>query len=246
MIAPEKSIELKINEILLAEQEKRKDRVRSGKWSPSQFGGCFRKQYWNRKNEPKTNPPDERALRVFKAGHFFHDFVQGLITKGDNNAEIEVLIEDENVCGYADIVLSNEVVEVKSQHSRAFWWMNKSNKSIIEEKINNVLQNTYYAVRLGKEFIRLVYVSKDDLCINEYKLRVTDQLKEMLRDELDVLNGWWKANRLPSANPRLYIGKDGKSKECNNYCDWKDKCKEVERENDNQKENREKHNSVCV
>ena len=114
-----------INDKLLAEQNKRKDRVRSGMWSPSSFGRCYRLQYWNRKNEPQSNPPDERALRVFKVGHFFHDFVETIIKDQHPQAETEVLVKKDDVLGFADIVLPDEVIDIKSQHSKSFWYMEK-------------------------------------------------------------------------------------------------------------------------
>jgi hypothetical protein len=221
------TVQERIDEVLLAEQEASLTRVRSGLWSPSSFGGCYRKQYWNRKNEPKTNPPDERSLRVFKAGHFFHEFVQKIILEQCPEAQVEVPIKTDDVMGYADIVLPDEVVEIKSQHSKAFWWMDKSDKPITEEKADHILQASFYAVTLGKEWIRLVYVSKDDLCVREFKLRLTDELKSKVTKELNTLNKLWAFGELPKAEPRLYKGKDGKSKECS-YCAWKTKCEEVE------------------
>jgi hypothetical protein len=222
------TIQERINEILLAEQEASLTRVRSGLWSPSSFGGCYRKQYWNRKNEVKTNPPDERSLRVFKAGHFFHEFVQKIISEQCPEAELEVEVKTEDVLGFADIVMPDEVVEIKSQHSRAFWWMAKSEKPIWEEKPDHVLQASFYAMTLGKEWIRLVYVSKDDLCVNEFKVKITPEIISKVEKELSTLNALWVKDELPEAKPRLYKDKDGKSKECG-YCPFKTKCEEIEK-----------------
>ena len=66
-------IQKKLDDSLAKIQEERKNRTSSGKISPSQMGYCFRRQYWHRKGEPVTNPPDARLLRVFKCGNLFED-----------------------------------------------------------------------------------------------------------------------------------------------------------------------------
>jgi hypothetical protein len=215
----QKRIDLKLQE----EQDARKDRIRSGKWSPSSLGGCHRKQFYNRKDEPKSNPPDERALRVFKVGSMFHEFVQDLLK--DENTQLEVRVETDDVLGFADMVTPDEVIELKSQHSRAFWWMGKSSEPITVQKRDHCIQAAFYALQLERKWIRLVYISKDDLCVNEYRLELNDKLITTVEQELEELNAWWIKNELPPAKPVLYVGKDGKSSECS-YCSWKDKCKE--------------------
>lgn len=217
-----KTIEQLIDEALV-----RKPHVKSGKWSPSMFGRCFRAQFWNRKNEEPSNPPDERTLRVFKAGFLFEDFVTGLIVKG-NNFRTQVDVESEDVKGRADIVGHNEVTDVKSQHSRSFWWMLKS-PDVKKDRYSNWLQVLYYTRELNKEFGRLVFISKDDLCIQEYVQPLDDFWLKQLEVELMVLRNMWRAQNLPPASPRCFIDKKtGKSKECK-YCNWIDKCKEIEK-----------------
>lgn len=222
------TIQSQIDEALARKQAERANRVRSGKWSPSSFGYCFRRQFWNRKNEPVTNPPDARSLRVFACGDFFHDFVKSLVRKELHREEVKC--ESADTFGYADIELLNEVVDIKSQHSRAFWHMTKeakAGKSILEIKPENVLQVAWYAIQLGKEFIRLIYVSKDDLCCEEFRLRITPEIMAKINAELAVLNDFWKNGKLPSAQPRAYGG----DKECG-YCQFKDKCFEMEKKNE--------------
>lgn len=201
-------------------------RERSGKFSPSSFGGCFRKQIWNRRDEPKSNPPDSRTLRVFEAGHIFEKFVVDLLPEPK---ELQVLVEEDDVKGYADIVFDNEVVDIKSQNSKAFWYMKKwGKKGIVEEKRHNWLQVGYYAWRLQKDFIRLVFVSKDDLCIAEYVQNAIEWAIPV-ETELEALRYLWKKGDLPPAKPRLFPQKDGTYKECE-YCDWHDLCQKIERE----------------
>lgn len=216
----------RIDQKLKEKQDARKDRVRSGKWSPSSFGRCYRNQYWNRKNEPQSNPPEARSLRIFEAGHLFHKFVQEIISQSEE-ASIEVKIESEDTLGYADIVLKEEVADIKTQRSDAFHYMHTKSFNILSDKKEHVLQVLWYAVQLQKEWIRLVYVSKDDLLVEEYRVKVDDYLRGVLQNELAVLNGFWESATLPPALPRAYVNKDGKSNECK-YCAFLDKCKGVE------------------
>jgi len=205
------------------------ERIRSGKYSPSSLGRCYRNQYWNRKNEPVSNPIDERTLRVFKAGDLFHEFVQSLVVKNNPSAQIEVRIEDDDFLGYADIVLNDEVDDIKSQHSRAFWYRSKLQWKDLEDKLYcNILQVLWYAVKLGKVKARLVFVSKDDLCIQEYPIILNDRWIKKLNEEINTLQEWWRKQELPPALPRAYLDDEGKSEECK-YCQFLDTCKALEK-----------------
>ncbi len=216
----------------------RPDRERSGKWSPSSFGRCFRQQFWNRKNQPQSNPPDERQIRVFAAGQLFHDFVQGLICE-NNPSDLgstiitgkEMLVESDDVKGFADIVLANEVIDIKSQHSKSFWYMAKKDLDIKKEKYANWLQVLYYARELGKKFGRLCMVSKDDLCIQEYVQPLDDYWLEEIKKELATLREIWHKQELPPALPRCDQKKDGTYWMCQ-YCNWHDLCDKIEGKND--------------
>jgi CRISPR/Cas system-associated exonuclease Cas4 (RecB family) len=202
-----------INEALLKEQEDRKDRVGSGKISPSALGTCFRRQIYKLKRFKETDPPDVRGLRVFKAGKLFHDFVQGFIPKDS----VEILVETDDIKGYADIVGKDTVYDVKSQHSRGFWYMNKEGYDVKKEKWNNWLQLACYGKLLNKEKLCLVVVSKDDLCINEYVEFTKDWLRD-LDTELELIKRFKASDELPPKEPRLYKGK-----ECQ-YCAYKTLC----------------------
>jgi len=206
-------------------------RVRSGKFSPSMLGRCYRAQYWNRKDETVTNPPDMRTKRVFQAGNLFHKFIQDLIPEG----QVEVQVDTEHVGGRADIVTDDEVIDIKSQHSRSFWYMQKKKEEsetqfmdrIREEKAPNLLQVAFYATILKKPNMRIAFVSKDDLCITEFVFK-TEEFKALLDSEIQILINFWEENKLPKANPRCYMDKKtGKSKECT-FCSWRNRCKEEE------------------
>lgn len=214
-----KSFQELINESLVP-----KPRERSGRYNPSSFGMCYRQQYWNRKDEPKSNPLDERNLRVFKCGNIFEEFVVGLLPK--EGYQFQVKVETEDILGYADIVRENEVTDIKSQHSKSFWWMLKS-KDIKKDKYNNWLQVMFYAYQLNKQFGRLVFISKDDLCIQEYVEPLEGYWQTQVLNEVETLETIWDLQELPPALPRCDKTKKGTYWQCE-YCGWKDKCDKIE------------------
>jgi hypothetical protein len=215
-----------IDASLKQEQEARKGKQRSGKYSPSSLGKCFRAQYWNRKDFPKSNPIDERTLRVFRSGDLFHDFVQQVIIKQFPECKVEVMVQDDDFLGFADIVNTAEVIDVKSQHSQSFHYMDKEDIKVSRKP--NWLQVMLYAKLLNKERGRLVFVSKDDLSIREYVQPLSDWQEE-LDAEIKTLKQIWLDDKLPPATPRAYCDKEGKSKECQ-YCSWLDVCIATEKE----------------
>lgn len=218
-----------IQELIDQALEPKEKRQRSGKFSPSSLGKCYRAQYWNRKDIAPSNPVDTRTLRVFKAGNLFHDFVQNLIIANNPEVKKEVLVENEDFKGYADLVINGEVIDIKSQHSKAFWYRSKLEWKELEPKLlPNILQVVFYAVELGKERARLVMVSKDDLCIDEYPLLVSNYTLK-LGEEIATLRDIWHYDALPKAEPRAYPDKDGKPAECA-YCQFRDLCIKTEAE----------------
>ena len=208
--------------------ERKGDRIRSGKYSPSSLGKCFRAQYWNRKNEPQSDPVDERTNRVFKAGNLFHEFVQDLIIANNPGAQKEVLIEIEDFKGYADLVLKDEVIDLKSQHSKAFWYRKGKKWKDLEPKLKcNIFQVVFYALNLGKDRARLVFISKDDLCIQEFPIEAI-KYQQDLNTEIATLRDIWVKQILPPAIPRAYPNEEGKPNECK-YCSWKTLCEGIEK-----------------
>ena len=208
------SIQQKIDEYIVSKQRKGEG---SGKYSPSLLGCCYRRQFLKRKGTTPTNLPDKRTLRVFEAGHLFHDLAQRFF----DDASKEVMVENEDFLGYADIVIEDEVIDIKSQHSRAFWYMEKSNYDVYAEKLPNWLQVSFYAKMLGKEKVRLVFISKDDLCVVEIGSYLS-KFEAQLEAEISLLKSVWESQVMPAAQPRAYGGKECK------YCAYKDHCFNIE------------------
>lgn len=222
------TVDSQITKALREESDLHSKRERSGKWNPSAFGQCFKRQYLKRLNFPETNPPDDRALKIFKVGHMFEDFIFSFL-----KTERQVRVETDDVLGYADGVGEDEVQEVKTQHSMKFWHINKAKKespdfSIVNECREHVLQGMFYVRELKKKFLRMIYISKDDLCTDEYVIPYTPEIEEMLRSEMSILSHFWEKKEEPPSEPRLYRDKKtGQFKECQ-YCQFRDYCKGVD------------------
>ena len=214
-----------INQQLAADQEKLKTRERSGKYSPSMLGRCYRAQFWNRLNEPITNPPDERSLRVLKAGGIFHWWVQRIVLENNPQIHKEVLVEDDDFKGFADLVNTDEVVDIKTMHSKGFWYLEKA-KDIKKEKYEAWLQVMFYTLKLGKIYGKLCFVSKDDLTMSEYRQPIEGYWLNELGKETATLREIWVRKQLPPCQPRAYNGKECK------YCNWRDKCQKGEQSAD--------------
>jgi hypothetical protein len=201
----------------------------SGNISPSGLGQCYRRQYWTRKQEPVSNPIDSRMLRVFAMGNMVEKFVleKVLLRYPDWKTQVEITKED--IHGYADLVSEDEVIDIKSQHSRKFWYNTNDMKNGVDIRdlfYSNWMQVMLYAWILDKSKARLVYVSKDDLCIQEYCIDFDNYWKNELDTELTNIRYYWEFKTTPPANPRLYGGEETK-KECR-FCQYKTKCEETE------------------
>jgi CRISPR/Cas system-associated exonuclease Cas4 (RecB family) len=171
-------------------------------------------QYWNRKNEPQSNPVDVEALRRFKVGNIIHEYMQSFFPQAQKEVKVEA---GDDVIGFADIVLTDEVVDIKSCRSYEFKLLVKPDYDIEVGKTTNCLQVMSYALMLNKPQGRLIFIEKDALDSTEFVLQTRDWV-EKIADELTILRGQWKKDELPAPNPRAYGGK-----ECN-YCNFRDKC----------------------
>src|SRR3990167_1672833 len=196
----------------------------SGKFKPSNFGRCYRLQIWARRDFPESNPPSPRELRLFKCGNHFEDWVKSLILQDgtgwvDGNTE-EQVIECEDVKGFCDLIRSNEIADIKSQNSKAFWWKAKEikmGKDIRDIVHHNWMQVMYYVREKQKQFGRLIFISKDDLCISEYIQSWDDYWRGEIDMELNVLRDYWADKILPPAEPRAW------KSECD-YCQFAQAC----------------------
>ena len=219
----------KLIDEFLQEEEKSKRHEKSGKLSPSAFGYCFRRQIWNRRKEPPSEAIDLLTLRKFRCGRIFEDWISKLLESANGKLEYQVKVEVEDILGYADAVNTDTVYDFKTMHSKAFWYMTKEGYDITQEKRHNILQVMSYAVLLKKEYGCLVFISKDDLAIEERKFKTADWA-DAVDTELGVLRQFWVTGDLPPAQPRCFKQKNGGFKECS-YCPYLTKCNEEEAKN---------------
>lgn len=212
------------NSQLRKEYEERKTRIRSGKYNPSSFGRCFRNQYWNKLNEPKSNEPDDRGLRRMDLGLAQEKRICDKIILQAPHLRFQVRCETDTCLGFADIVDDqlSEVSDIKTASSRSFHYDEKelnSGKTPAEVYFNNFLQVMWYTQFLNKKYGRIVKVSKDDSVMAEPREELNDFWKDKLEMELTTLNYYKDFKTLPPAEPRT-------SWDCK-FCDWETKCKEM-------------------
>ena len=211
------SIQELIDNALLKEEELKSARIRSGKFSPSSFGRCYRMQFWNRKNEPKSNPISVEVLRRFKVGNIIHSYAQSFFPQAQREV---IVLSGDDLVGYADIVLENEVIDIKSCRSYEFKLFKKKGFDVKEEKFQNCLQVCTYALFLNRLKAKLIFIEKDALDSMEFVLETKD-FKKNIEEELEMLRGYWKQDKLPPPLPRAYGGNEGK------YCSFQLKCLEM-------------------
>ena len=217
------NIEQIINDHLAKKNEERNSRVRSGKYNPSKMGRCYKAQLMDRQDIEPSNPIDERGLRVLACGTHFHNWIQGMLPDHDT----EVKIENDDFCGYADIVTEDMVIDLKSQHSNAWHWMTKEGYNFNDQKRHDIFQVTFYAMMLGKPMASLCYISKDDLCVYQRTFEIKHFIIEV-ENEISMLHHFWQEQNVPAPAGRAYgiDKKTGHSNECAKYCPYRDMCTE--------------------
>ncbi len=202
------------------EIEKRKGREKSGKFSPSRMGRCLRFQYWQRMNEPETDPIPIEVYKKFRAGNIYHHDLQSLVEN------TEVKFENDNFICFADHVAQNEVVDFKTVFSSQYRIMKTLTKQeLIKDKTQYIMQLMAYCYFLEKPIGTLVFVNKDDYDILQLSVELSEY-KDIIEKEISDLLDIWEKKELPPPIPRCYIKKKtGIPQECA-YCNYRTKCKE--------------------
>lgn len=200
-------------------------RSRSGKYNPSAMGQCYRRQYWNRQNKKPSNPIDLETMKVFIRGNLRGEYIADLFPASCREVEVST----EHFHGFADIVVNDTVVELKSP---GIWKMKKVSRKkdeserkhhsrVIEECKDYVYQIGFYMSELNKQNGQLTFIDEG---FNLVEIPI-DLLKiqETVRLELVNLVNFWKEGKLPPAKPRLY-----NKGECK-YCQFRDDCDKEEK-----------------
>lgn len=219
-----------LNDTLLAEQEQKNKRERSGKIIPSQLAQCFLRQYFYIKGFAFSNPPDLILLKRWLRGKIIHKYVQQLAAKkvGESNIEkkVEGIIKDAALFGFADVVNEEEqyVLDIKTQEDYVFKWHYTANFDVFKEKEPEWIQVSCYALLLGIPKVKLLFVNNKDVSkMEEYESRA-DRFKDLIEFNVEKLNSYVGNNMEPPAEPRLYV-QNGVSQECK-YCFFRSFCYE--------------------
>jgi len=194
-------------------------------WYVSSLGSCLTANYLARKGIA-TKEFDDRTLRVFKVGNMFEDWLVEQVAEGEKDFETQIgmggkvvngeLIkskkEDSEISGYADLRIGNMIYEIKTKHSKAFWYMNKRHMGPNRQ---HEYQLWTYLKLLNKPEGRLVYLSKDDLAILEYPVFLKDkELESEVMNEINILNEAWEKGLPPKP---VEDKKDWRYKYCSNH-----------------------------
>ena len=195
-------------------------------WHPSKIGSCMRGVYLERLGVKPDEEFDERTLRVFDVGHIFEDWIINILKKDDSlKIETQVRVEDAelDISGYADALIEyngeKKLYEIKSKHSRAFHYMQKMGEGANR---HHEYQLWLYMKILNIENGAILYVSKDDLCLLEYPVLLSDKKLEVeTMSYIKALNEAWQ-KKDPSILP---LPKKGAWQE--KYCRFHKQCLEI-------------------
>jgi len=194
-------------------------------WHISGLGGCLRGQYFSRLGTAPDYSIDDRTLRVFDMGNKIEDWLVDLISTQKDIVDIQtqIRVEDKKlgISGRIDILATfreKMVYEIKSKNSRSFWYMIKKGPQREHE-----YQLWCYLYLLNIERGKLVYVSKDDLAIMEFEVKLdNEEIKNEVFKIIKLLNKAWKAKDvclLPLPDKNSWQAK---------YCNFHKKCLKAE------------------
>lgn len=171
-------------------------------WSASSAGYCQRKVIFERLGVPHVETEaDARKQRVFTAGHLFHDWIQGITKESGLSIASELELQDETLMirGHFDdlIKVDDNVIlyDYKTQNSRAFTYQ------------KNQAMSYFHKMQLGTYLLmmkdrpteaRILYISKDDLRMEEKQLLWSDELEKEVLEYWNTLNAHWEKKTLPS------------------------------------------------
>lgn len=224
---------------LLADYAKEQHEEYHGKWRPSSYGSCYRKQYLQRAKVPHTNIPDNITLRQFARRHLGHNLIQKYLPI--DSIEQEFNTTDE--CGHADFIVDDRVIDFKWIGDWQFKKMFKFGYDIVKEKEGYILQVVRYAMAFKKPMAELLFFNTNSCLSNRdrgivFEFKVSDW-QDKVEGELNNLRTWWEFKKIPPAKPRH-------SWECewaSGCCSYLDYCKS-ELEADKVKEEEKKKEEV--
>ena len=213
----------------IAEQRSEQDQDRHhDKFRVSDAGRCHLMRFWKRQGKPFTDQPDERTRRVFEVGHVFHRWIQDILQKKGLLIAKELEVKDEHRIGHVDAIVRYAddwlvMYDFKTVHSRKFHWKKKEGGN---GDLHYAMQAwTYYQMcNLDIHEVRIAYISKDDLCIDEILVSDYDSIGSKTREDWEMLITAWEKGEEPKPNPMDW--------ECK-YCVYRSICKKEDKIDEN-------------
>jgi hypothetical protein len=202
---------MNIDQLISEKISKRDSSSRNGNFHVTSLPNCPRGVLIARRN-PELVSHDDRTLRVFECGHLFESFVVDAIPKEYLLATQEVLVWKElGLVGSCDIIIQDpdgypHLLEIKSQNSQAFHWNKKRGG---EANPIHVQQVSLYYSKLKEKYpnlrMSIVYISKDDLCIEQYQVEYNQKTVDASLARAKALKKHWDAGTLPEkSDPVIY------------------------------------------
>lgn len=215
-------------------------------WFSSGLGNCLSGRYYERLSDGKEEI-DPRKAMLFSVGDAFHEWVYRKVRDSGIRAVFEESLEDEalHMVGRLDMRLEREpriwtVYDIKTVHSKSFWWREKNGNSAQPQ---HILQLTAYLMMLKAKYPkltfegRLLYISKDDLVMQEVDVPYDGKNVAYITQTLTTLNDAWEKKVAPPHEPDV-VSESGKwvvnwksryclyHHLCTGNADWLEKAKE--------------------
>ena len=202
--------------------------------SPSSLGDCLRKLILLERKYP-SRPFEPMALRTFKAGYLFEDFVLNTLEKKGVLVKRQEPVEYRGVKGTLDSVvhLNGEDVlfDVKSAKMSSFKYVDVEG---VSEKY--IYQLSFYHLALSKkmkiaDIARVFYVEKENLLIKEMPV-VCPKHYDAVNKKIDIVEKARTIKELPPERDTTEgtfpcYSANKKFKTCKSYCQYSDNCPKI-------------------
>jgi len=179
-------------------------RPRGGSIWPSSVGLCLRKAIYQYRGCEPTNPPPPRLLRIFEVGKLFEKFILEMLEERGVLVAAQLEVKSLFFSGRIDALVRQGtqlyVVELKTIHSKGFIYRDLPYAHHeVQALVYHILAELNGWAPLAPP--HLVYISKDDLLIDEYvvSLQKKVEVERLMREAA----AYARDGRLP---PRLEGG----------------------------------------
>lgn len=199
-------------------------------WYISGFGTCKVHRYLRRMGILAETAPDRRLREVFDIGNVEEDLILNRLKLLDSRYVVDTqgYVRDDKlgVSGKWDLKITDttndekHIVEIKSKHSKAFWYMDKKGEGA---NSHHKMQLWWYLHLEDIDSGTIFYRSKDDRMVLGYPIFKSDlKVKSACYLELAILNTALKLKVAPPLpTPLSWEGK---------YCDTHAECKKYVKE----------------